>query len=73
MLSTALENAVIYQIELDSCSLPIHYEQYVVTFHNLVVPAFNQISSLVYLKKMHAVMSNWLVYEEYESFFSFCL
>lgn len=49
MLSAAFENVVVYQIKLDSCSLSIHNEQYVITFHNLVVPAFIQIPTLGYL------------------------
>lgn len=39
VLSAPLEYAVIYEIELDSCPLPIHDEQDVVGFHDLIVPA----------------------------------
>jgi hypothetical protein len=39
MLSAAFKYAVINEIKLNSCSLPVHNEQYVISFHNLVVPA----------------------------------
>lgn len=39
VLSAPLEYAVIYEIELDSRPLPVHDEQDVVSFHDLVVPA----------------------------------
>jgi hypothetical protein len=42
VFSTTLENTVIYHIKLNSCSIPIQNEQYVITFNNLVIPALNQ-------------------------------
>lgn len=45
MFSATFKNTVIYHIKLDSSSFPVHYEHYVITFHNLVVPAFHQIPS----------------------------
>lgn len=44
IFSATLKNTIIYHIELNSCSIPIHNEQYVITFHNLVIPALNQIN-----------------------------
>jgi hypothetical protein len=43
VFSTTLENTVIYHIKLNSSSIPIQNEQYVITFNNLVIPALNQI------------------------------
>lgn len=39
MFSAALEDAVIYHIKLNSRSFPIYNEKYVISFHNLVIPA----------------------------------
>jgi hypothetical protein len=44
VFSTTLENTVIYHIKLNSSSIPIQNEQYVITFNNLVIPALNQIN-----------------------------
>lgn len=46
MFPAAFKNAVVYQVKLNSCSLPINYEENVVTFNNLVVPANDSIPCL---------------------------
>lgn len=51
MLSAAFKYAVINQIKLNSCSLPVHNEHYVITFHNLVVPASSKMPSLSKFKE----------------------
>ena len=48
MLSAALEDAIIHEIELSSCSLSVHYEEDVISFHYFVVPA-----EIVYLFKIN--------------------
>lgn len=39
MLPASLKNAVVYQIKLNPGSLPVHNEENVIAFHNLVIPA----------------------------------
>ena len=39
MSSAALEDAIVHEIELNSCSLSVHYEEDVIGFHCFVVPA----------------------------------
>lgn len=46
MLPATLEDAIVYEIELNSRSLTVHNEQYVISFHDLVVPAFHQFATV---------------------------
>lgn len=39
MFPATLEDTVVYQIKLNSSSLSVHYEHYVICFHYLIIPA----------------------------------
>ena len=42
MFSATLEDTIVYKIKLNSSSLSIHYERYVICFHYLIIPAITK-------------------------------
>lgn len=61
MFPATLEDAVVYQIKLNTSSLSVHYEHYVICFHYLIIPATTRYSD--FLNPSTSLGHIWFTYQ----------